>query len=348
MTIKSPLWLENLEYSATDMRRLVTALFPLDGCIEDGDLKVTQHGAGAMSVDVAVGSAVIAGTAVSGQGSYLFGSDATVTATISGAPGSGQSRIDAIVAQIQDQDADGGSDNDGIIAVVTGTAASTGSEVAPSLPASSIVLAHVLVGPSVTTILTANITDFRNFAHDKDTSIGDAKMILGPNLPGAGWEWVDGTDVNRAAYARYMAAVGTVWGAGDGTTTVAKPDLQNFFPVGAGDTYDLAASGGEATHTLDTAEIPADLPVTDGGHEHPAYIGEVGTGAQLVYTDDTEVGNVYAIPVTGGAGGSPLLVANDDAVHVQVAETGITVGGSGDAHNNLPPYKGVNFAICMR
>lgn len=160
MTIQKALWLENLTYSATDMRRLITSVFNTPGILHTGDLAVAQHAAGAnMSVDVAAGSAIIAGSSVSGQGNYQFTSDGTVNVTIAAAPGTGNSRIDLIVAKIQDVDTDGGSTNAASIVAVTGTAASTGSQVAPSAPANSLILATVAVGPSVTTILTANIAN---------------------------------------------------------------------------------------------------------------------------------------------------------------------------------------------
>lgn len=351
MTVKSPLWLEDLDYSATDMRRLLAEAFPLPGCFGDADLKVVQHGSGAMSVDVNAGGSIIAGTTLSGQGSYLFGSDATVNVEISGAPGAGESRIDAIVAKIQDQDSDGGADNDGVIVAVAGTAASTGSEIPPTVPDSCDVLAHVIVGPGVTEILTANITDMRTFAHGKDTFIGEVKMLAVPTLPGAGWEWVDGSAVSRSVYAAAFAAMGTTWGDGDGSATFNKPDLVDFFPVGAGDAYELGGTGGEAAHTLTTAELASHgHGLDDPGHGHLTYVGEEGEGYQGVFTMGTEDGNVYAIPETGNAGDGSLIVESSDSLHWQSAETGATVedAGDGDAHNNLPPYKGVNFAICMR
>ena len=166
MTIKSPLWLENLDYSATDERRLLLALFPGVGVIDAGDLAVTQNGAGDLSVNVAAGSAMVAGTDVAEQGYYLFSSDAVVNVEIATPPGAGNSRTDLIVAQIQDQDADGGVNNDGIIVAVTGEAAPTGTQDAPAAPNSSLVLATVVVGPDAVAILTANITDVRSAAFE--------------------------------------------------------------------------------------------------------------------------------------------------------------------------------------
>lgn len=341
MAIKQPLWLEQLEYSATEMRSLIAGAFPLPGCMEDGDLKVSQHGAGAMIVDVAAGSAVVAGTAEAEQGSYYFSSDAVVNVDIDPAPGAGQSRYDLIVTVIEDDDADSGGNNQGVITVVKGTAAATGSQVVPGAPDSSLQLARVLVGPSVTEILTANITDYRTFAHDKDTKIGEIKILTGTALPGAGWEWGDGSAVSRTGpYAAAFAAMGTAWGNGDGSTTFDKPSLRNFFLVGAGGTYALAASGGEATHTLTEAEMP---PHSHGGatggqsadHAHPESPLAASTASSVgLVASETNQAALSDSENTGGSLG--------DHTH------SISADGGGDAHNNLPPYKGVNIAVCMR
>lgn len=225
MTIQSPLWLENLDYSATDMRRLITVLLPVAGVVDFADLSVSQHAGGVnRSVDVASGWAVIVGTDVAQQGHYLFRSDAVVNVPLAAAPGSGQSRIDLIVAQIRDQDADGGANNDGVIAAVTGTAASTGSQVAPSAPASSLVLAQVLVGPSVTTIVNGNITDERTYTAPQLThAAGSATSVV-----------LSGTPV--AALTTASLAVGS-W----------LVNVTGFGPVATSDQIDVTVAAGTAT-----------------------------------------------------------------------------------------------------
>jgi hypothetical protein len=123
---------------------------------------VTQHaGTAGMSVDVAAGRATVLGSDTANQGTYIIWSDAVENPPIATAPGTGQSRIDLIVAQVRDDFVNAGGNNDFQIVSVTGTAAATGSQVAPAAPASSLVLAQVAVGPLVTSILNANITDVR-------------------------------------------------------------------------------------------------------------------------------------------------------------------------------------------
>lgn len=124
------------------------------GCFGAADLDVAQHaGTPGMSVDIAAGRALILGSSTSFQGMYHLSNDAVVNLAIATAPGSNQ-RIDIVCASIQDA-AYAGMSNRGLLQVVTGTAGS--SPTVPATPASSIVLAHVFVGTSVTSILNANI-----------------------------------------------------------------------------------------------------------------------------------------------------------------------------------------------
>jgi hypothetical protein len=97
----------------------------------------------------------------------------------------------------------------------------------------------------------------------------------------AGWLACDGALVSRAAYPKLFAAIGEDWGAGDGTTTFALPDLRGAFLRGAG--THRAVSGrlnanGEAFTgpALGTYELDALQ-----GHAHRSgaqYLGVYPTG----------------------------------------------------------------------
>jgi microcystin-dependent protein len=49
-----------------------------------------------------------------------------------------------------------------------------------------------------------------------------------------GWLLCDGSPVSRTTYADLFAAIGTTWGAGDGSTTFNVPDLRGAFLRGTG------------------------------------------------------------------------------------------------------------------
>jgi hypothetical protein len=160
MTLNDPIWQQNATYSASEFRDVMET-FPGTGALNDGDLKVTQRGAGAnMSVDVAAGQCVIP-NAVASRGKYLCRSTAVENVTIAAAPGVGNSRIDLITAKVLDTEYGDGSNSWQIVAI-TGTAG--GSPSAPALPAGSILLATIAVGSGVASISNANITDGRAYA----------------------------------------------------------------------------------------------------------------------------------------------------------------------------------------
>ena len=63
---------------------------------------------------------------------------------------------------------------------------------------------------------------------------GDIKGTLLATVP-AGWLKADGALVSRAAYPALFTAIGTTYGAGDGSTTFRLPDLRGEFLRGADD-----------------------------------------------------------------------------------------------------------------
>lgn len=125
-----------------------------------GALAVTQNGVPNMSVNVASGQAYIPGTEGTKQATYVVVNDASKNITISAADGSNP-RIDLIVAKVQDS-LYSGATNTWSLVTVTGTP--SGTPAAPTAPANSIVLARVAVAAGVTSIVTANITDYRFYA----------------------------------------------------------------------------------------------------------------------------------------------------------------------------------------
>lgn len=165
---------------------------------------------------------------------------------------------------------------------------------------------------------------------------GFSMVWRGSALPEGRWLWEDGSAISRTTYAELFAAIGTTYGAGNGTTTFNLPDSRGRVDVGrdnmggtassrvttAGSAIDgatLGASGGAQNVTLTSAQIPAHShPITDPGHSH----------------SDTNL--------TGGAGGSFGIGDNgySSPSSTGSATTGITVGnntGGGQAHTNMQP-----------
>jgi microcystin-dependent protein len=59
-----------------------------------------------------------------------------------------------------------------------------------------------------------------------------AVQYFAMNTAPTGWLKANGAAVSRSTYAALFAAIGTTFGAGDGSTTFALPDLRGEFPRG--------------------------------------------------------------------------------------------------------------------
>lgn len=161
--------------------------------------------------------------------------------------------------------------------------------------------------------------------------------------PSNSWLLCDGTAYSRTTYAGLYGVIGDTFGAGDGSTTFNVPDLKGRVPLGVdvtgsrvGEALALGATGGSATHTLSSDEIPAhNHGVTDPGHTHAP-----GAGADWFWTKSNAGGNV----IQGGA-----TYQADNGVRSVTASstTGITTNntGAGDRHNNLQPFMALHFFI---
>ena len=56
----------------------------------------------------------------------------------------------------------------------------------------------------------------------------------GAAAPDAGWLLCAGADISRTTYARLFAAIGTLYGTGNGSSTFGLPDLRDRVPMGKG------------------------------------------------------------------------------------------------------------------
>lgn len=151
-----------------------------------------------------------------------------------------------------------------------------------------------------------------------NTPVAEVVAYAGSTAP-TGFLLCDGSAVSRTTYAALFAIIGTVYGAGNGSTTfnlpntkgkviVAKDSVQTEFDV-------VGETGGAKTHTLTSAEMPVH------SHGKASQFGNSGNSF-ADYAAWSRVGGSAA----GGAG------STDNA-------------GSGGAHNNLQPYIVMNHII---
>lgn len=174
----------------------------------------------------------------------------------------------------------------------------------------------------------------------------------------------DGTAVSRATYAALFAAIGTSYGAGDGSTTFNVPDRRDKTGVGAGSSYVRGATGGSTTtgaagsHShggttgstvLNTTQIPA--------HTHTASTGGAGSHAHTfaINVGTTSIGGANAGSAFGGTYSSldPYISTAPNHTHsvtVDNAGGGLghdhTISTQADhTHTAMVPYVAFNYII---
>lgn len=164
----------------------------------------------------------------------------------------------------------------------------------------------------------------------------------------SGYLACDGSAISRTTYSALFAAIGTTWGAGDGSTTFNLPDLRRRTTIGAGGTAvsgptnAVGAVGGEEAHTLTLAELAAhnhgtnESPhthantLTDPTHSHNwGHNNQNGAGAGA--------GNYGG--TSGGFADATSNSATGVTINNAAQTTGITIqnNGGGGAHNNMQP-----------
>jgi microcystin-dependent protein len=152
--------------------------------------------------------------------------------------------------------------------------------------------------------------------------VGEIKMFGGSQVP-AGWFFCDGSTVSRTTYAGLFRVIGTIYGAGDGSTTFTLPDFRGRSPVGVGT--------GSATGA--TAMALGSTPTTGAGGEqtHVQLLAELAAHAHNM---------TYAANST--AGGTASLYAGNNTGSNTTASASV---GSSTAMNILQPMVVVNFII---
>ena len=87
----------------------------------------------------------------------------------------------------------------------------------------------------------------------------------GVSLPD-GWLWCGGNLVSRTQYAALFKAIGTTYGAGDGKTTFALPDLSGRVVAMRGTSQSVGDTAGADSKKIARANLPAEkLNLEDNG-----------------------------------------------------------------------------------
>ena len=183
--------------------------------------------------------------------------------------------------------------------------------------------------------------------------------------PPVGWVKANGAAVSRTAYSILFAAIGTSFGAGDGSTTFNLPDLRGEFVRGWDDArgIDVGRSFGSAqaaaveshTHSftgtaLGTHNHTASSGTESADHTH-TFSGAANSGTGSANHDHTPaIGGVFASNTGGtgwltGAAGNVIYAQNNTnaagAAHVHYT----TISGTSDGRSAVHTHAITNVAI---
>lgn len=151
--------------------------------------------------------------------------------------------------------------------------------------------------------------------------------MMGFNFAPRGWAFCDGQILPINQNQSLYSLLGTTYG-GDGRTSFALPDLRGRTPIHKSNAHPLGQKGGEETHTLSAAEMPAHTHGAQGS-TNAATAGDAA--GNVTATADSAIYGTYAAANATAMGA--LKIGN---------------AGGGQAHNNMQPYQTVNYCIALR
>jgi hypothetical protein len=142
--------------------------------------------------------------------------------------------------------------------------------------------------PNINAAVTATPEELNSIGSTINTVMPVGAVILwSTNTAPTGYMKVPNvaTTLNRTTYAKLFAAIGTAWGAGDGSTTFGIPYIPGGYVPGSGPSVSVTDVGQNIAHT----------------HTPPPYNGTVPYG---LLTQGNASG-----PIDGGSAGGPRLGA---------------------------------------
>jgi hypothetical protein len=131
-----------------------------------------------------------------------------------------------------------------------------------------------------------------------------AVLPFAMNVVPSGWLAANGAAVSRTLYPGLFAAIGTLYGVGDGSTTFALPDLRGYFVRGQGTNSDGTAAGTFGAKQADAFQGHIHYfqgGFSNGGDEHDG-------GNRINYWGQDPSGATGG-PIGDGTNGTPRTAA---------------------------------------
>lgn len=185
-------------------------------------------------------------------------------------------------------------------------------------------------------------------------TLSEIRLFAGDFAP-RGWANCNGQIIAITQNQALFSLLGTTFG-GNGINTFALPDLRGRAAVGiaADGSVVMGAIAGEVNHTLITSEMPAHI------HQIATpYAPTVRVNVSDSNATDPTAANGSSLAQMGtaeGRGGfNPVMAYGAAAPDTSLSSAGVTMNsvtessiGGNQAHNNMQPYLGVPYVICMQ
>jgi len=167
--------------------------------------------------------------------------------------------------------------------------------------------------------------------------IAEIRLFAG-NFAPRNWAFCAGQILAISQNTALFSLLGTTYG-GNGQTTFALPDFRGRVAVGTGNgpglpSMTLGQVGGEPTHTLITTEMPA--------HNHTVAIGANNAALASQSNPANNVLGAGQVP-----GGQSINMYSNTAPNTTLSPTQSSITGGSQPHNNMQPYLGMNYIICL-
>lgn len=154
---------------------------------------------------------------------------------------------------------------------------------------------------------------------------GVMQMFAGAAAP-AGWLLCNGQAVSRTTYAKLFAAIGVVFGPGNGTSTFNLPDMRGQFARG----LNTAATGDDPNRVIGTKQAGA-----VEAHNHPATAAAIPAHTHPISgITGNEEGHVHYVNLNSG---------NESADHAHYVSA--QTGGQNQSHTHAGDINGHSFAV---
>lgn len=180
--------------------------------------------------------------------------------------------------------------------------------------------------------------------------------MFAPNFAPKNWALCYGQLLAISTNQALFSLLGTTFG-GNGVNTFALPDFRGRVPVGTGPSASLSqkplgSQGGTTTVTLLSTQMPIH---THSGNLQGSVKLSVSDAAASLTTPVAGASIARPIKATGRSS-TPLLGFNNAQPNVvlgnSLATSGLTVinnvAGGSQPHNNMQPYLGMNYIICLQ